>query len=146
MNDLINNNWFISIATGLIVLAIPHIFKFLVNIKHHLSKKGIIGKFFRDAGVKELRKIKAIRRDDVLVNREIIRCHAYQGIFWLSMMIYFWFIISLSILSEDFRRYATQDHLSYNILAITGGFPVYIFEFLYLIKRDFAEKILKHRK
>ena len=146
MNEIMSNNWFISIVAGLIVLGIPHIFKFLINIKYHLSKKGVIGKFIRNSGIKELRKIKAIRRDDVLVNREIIKCHTYQSIFWLSMMIYFWFILSLTILSEDFRRYIVQDQLTYNILAIIGGLPVYIFEFLYLIKRDFSENLLKNRK
>ena len=37
MNDLINNNWFVSIVTGLIVTGIPKVFNF---IKHHLGKKG----------------------------------------------------------------------------------------------------------
>ncbi|OTG94232.1 hypothetical protein [Acinetobacter sp. ANC 3832] len=146
MSNFLDNNWVVGISTGLIVLAIPHILKFLVNIKHHLSKKGIIGKFIRNSGIKELRKIKAIRKDDILINREIIKCHAYQSIFWLSIMIYFWFILSLTILSEDFRRYIVQDQFTYNILAIIGGLPVYIFEFLYLIKRDFSEKLLKYRR
>lgn len=150
MSDFFNNTWVMGICTGLIAsfifYVIPHIFKFFVNIKHHVSKKGIIGKFLRNSSAKELRKVKAIRKDAVLVNRAVIQCHAYQIIFWLSMMIYFWLIFSLMILSDDFRRYITQDNLTYNILAVLGALPVYIFEFLYLIKRDFVEKLLEYRK
>lgn len=146
MTDFLNNNWVVSIISGFLVLVIPHIFKFLINIKYQLSKNGSIGKFLRNSAVKQLRKIKNIRHDTILVNREIIRCHAYQIVFWLSMMIYFWFIISLTILSDEFRKYIIQDNLTYNILAIIGGLPLYIFEFLYLVKRDFVEKLLKYRK
>lgn len=146
MNDLINNNWFVSIVSSFIVVMILSVFKFLVNLRHHLSKKGLIGKFIRYCSAKELRKIKYIRKDVILVNREVIRCHTYQIIFWLSMMIYFWFILSLSILSDEFRKYIIQDHLTYNILAILAGLPLFIFEFLYLSKRNFVENLLKYRR
>lgn len=150
MSDFLTNAWIVNIITGIIscfiYYAISRIFKFFVNIKHHVSKKGVIGKFFRNSSVHELWKVKAIRRDAVLVSREISQCHTYQAIFWISMMIYFWLIIALTILSEDFRAYITQNRLTYNISAVMLALPVYIFEFLYLIKRDFIKTLLKYRK
>lgn len=146
MNEIINNNWFIGIITGLISYIIPKFFKFLINIRYHLSKKGILGRAIRYYDLKRLRKIKVILRDDTKIQREIIKNYAYLIIFLLSMMTYFWLIICLTILSSDFRFFVNNDKLIYNIYAITIGFPIYIFELLYLNQKYFVDQIYKFRK
>ncbi len=146
MNEIINNNWFIGIITGLISYIIPKFFKFLINIRYHLSKKGILGRAIRYYDLKRLRKIKVILRDDTKIQREIIKNYAYLIIFLLSMMTYFWLIICLTILSSDFRFFVNNDKLIYNIYAITIGFPIYIFELLYLNQKYFVDEIYKFRK
>ncbi len=146
MNEIINNNWFIGIITGLISYIIPKFFKFLINIRYHLSKKGILGRAIRYYDLKRLRKIKVILRDDTKIQREIIKNYAYLIIFLLSMMTYFWLIICLTILSSDFRFFVNNEKLIYNIYAITIGFPIYIFELLYLNQKYFVDEIYKFRK
>lgn len=146
MNEIINNNWFIGIITGLISYIIPKFFKFLINIRYHLSKKGILGRAIRYYDLKRLCKIKVILRDDTKIQREIIKNYAYLIIFLLSMMTYFWLIICLTILSSDFRFFVNNDKLIYNIYAITIGFPIYIFELLYLNQKYFVDEIYKLRK
>lgn len=146
MNEIINNNWFIGIITGLISYIIPKFFKFLINIRYHLSKKGILGRAIRYYDLKRFRKIKVILRDDTKIQREIIKNYAYLIIFLLSMMTYFWLIICLTILSSDFRFFVNNDKLIYNIYAITIGFPIYIFELLYLNQKYFVDEIYKFRK
>jgi hypothetical protein len=143
MNELINNNWFVSIATGLIVMVIPKVFDF---IKHHLSKKGIVGKLIRKSNLSTLIYVRKTLKDEVKINKEIVKYYAYLIIFLLSLMIYFWLIICLTILSENFRIYANNHNLTYNIFILIGGFPIYIFELLYLNQKDLVEKIFKFRK
>lgn len=146
MNEIFNNNWFISIVAGLISLIIPKIFKFLINIKYHLSKKGILGRVIRHFDLKKLRKIRIILRDDTKIQRELMKNYAYLIIFLLSMMTYFWLIICLTILSSDFRFFVNNYELTYNTCAIAIGFPIYIFELLYLNQKYFVEEIYKFRK
>jgi len=62
------------------------------------------------------------------------------------MMTYFWLIISLSILSEGFRLYATNNNIAYIILVVIAASPIYIFEILYLNQKDLVGKIFKYRK
>jgi hypothetical protein len=102
MNEILNNNWFVGIVGGLITLIIPKLFKFLINIKYHLSKKGILGRAIRHFDLKRLRKIRVILRDNTKIQRELMKNYAYLIIFLLSMMTYFWLIICLTILSSDF--------------------------------------------
>lgn len=146
MNEIFNNNWFIGIITGLISYIIPKLFKFLINIKYHFSKKGILGKILRNFDLKRLRKIRIILRDDTKIQREIMKNYAYLIIFLLSMMTYFWLIICLTILSSDFRFFVNNQKLIYNFYAITIGFPIYIFEWLYLNQKYFIDEIYKFRK
>ena len=146
MNEIFNNNWFIGIITGLISYLIPKLFKFLINIKYHFSKKGILGKILRNFDLKRLRKIRIILRDDTKIQREIMKNYAYLIIFLLSMMTYFWLIICLTILSSDFRFFVNNQKLIYNFYAITIGFPIYIFEWLYLNQKYFIDEIYKFRK
>ncbi|CAM4196145.1 hypothetical protein F901_00834 [Acinetobacter dispersus] len=146
MNEIINNNWFIGIITGLISYIIPKFFKFLINIKYHLSKKGILGRAIRYFDLKRLRKIRVILRDETKIQKELMKNYAYLIIFLLSMMTYFWLIICLTILSSDFRFFVNNEKLIYNIYAITIGFPIYIFELLYLNQKYFVDEIYKFRK
>ncbi|WP_151765712.1 hypothetical protein [Acinetobacter colistiniresistens] len=143
MNDLFNNSWFVGIVTGLIVLAIPKLFNF---IKYHLGKRGVIGKFFRKSNLKTLKRIRLIRNNETKVTHELIKKYCYLTIFLLGIMIYFWLIISLSILSSDFRSYINQKTLMYNVSTITIGLPIFIFEILYLNQKDFVEKLFKFIK
>lgn len=143
MNELVNNNWFVSIATGLIVMGIPKIFNF---IKYHLGKKGKVGRCIRKSNLKTLLHVRMTLKDEVRINREVVKYYAYLIIFLLSMMTYFWLIISLTILSEGFRLYANNHNVAYNILVIIAASPVYIFEILYLNQRDLVNKIFKYRK
>lgn len=62
------------------------------------------------------------------------------------MMTYFWLIICLTILSSDFRFFVNNEKLIYNFYAITIGFPIYIFEWLYLNQKYFIDEIYKFRK
>ena len=142
MNDLINNNWFVSIVTGLIVTGIPKVFNF---IKHHLGKKGKIGRCIRKSNLKTLLYVRKTLKDEVKINREVIKHYAYLMIFLLSMMAYFWLIIGLSILSENFRLYATNHNLAYILLVVITASPIYIFEILYLNQKDLIDKIFKFR-
>jgi len=146
MNEILNNNWFIGIVGGLITLIIPEAFKFLINIKFHLSKKGILGRAIRYFDLKRLRKIRIILQDDTKIQKETMKNYAYLIIFLLSMMIYFWLILCLTILSSDFRFFINNYKLTYNIYAITAGFPIYIFELLYLNQKYFVDQIYKFRK
>lgn len=142
MNELINNNWFVSIATGIIVMGIPKVFNF---IKYHLGKKGKVGRCIRKSNLKALLYVRKILKDEIKINREIIKYYAYLIIFLLSMMIYFWLIISLTILSEGFRFYAKNHNLTYNILVVIAASPIYIFEIVYLNQKDLVKKIFKYR-
>ena len=146
MNEILNNNWFVGIVGGLITLIIPKLFKFLINIKYHLSKKGILGRAIRHFDLKRLRKIRVILRDNTKIQRELMKNYAYLIIFLLSMMTYFWLIICLTILSSDFRFFVNNEKFIYNIYAITIGFPIYIFELLYLNQKYFVDEIYKFRK
>ena len=146
MNEILNNNWFVGIVGGLITLIIPKLFKFLINIKFHLSKKGILGRAIRHFDLKRLRKIRVILRDDTKIQRELMKNYAYLIIFLLSMMTYFWLIICLTILSIDFRFFVNNEKLIYNIYAIAIGCPIYIFELLYLNQKYFVDEICKFRK
>jgi len=85
-------------------------------------------------------------KDEVKINKEIVKYSAYLIIFPLSLMIYFWLIICLTILSENFRIYANNHNLTYNTFILIVGFPIYIFELLYLNQKDLVEKIFKFRK
>lgn len=143
MNELVNNNWFVSIATGLIVMGIPKVFNF---IKYHLGKKGKVGRCIRKSNLKTLLHVRNTLKDEMKINREIIKYYAYLIIFLLSMMTYFWLIISLTILSEGFRLYANNHNIAYNILVVLAASPIYIFEILYLNQRDLVNKIFKYRK
>ena len=143
MNELVNNNWFVSIATGLIVMGIPKVFNF---IKYHLGKKGKVGRCIRKSNLKTLLHVRKTLKDEIKINREIIKYYAYLIIFLLSMMTYFWLIISLTILSEGFRLYANNHNVAYNILVVIAASPIYIFEILYLNQRDLVNKIFKYRK
>lgn len=146
MNEILNNNWFIGIVTGLISYIIPKFLKFLINVKYHFSKKGIIGKSFRYFDLRSLQKIRVILRDDTKIQRELIKNYAYLIIFLLSLLTYFWLIICLTILSADFRVFIHEKTLIYNIFAISTGMPIYIFETLYLNQKYFINKIYKFRK
>lgn len=146
MNEILNNNWFIGIITGLISYIIPKLLKFLINIKHHFSKNGVLGRFFRYFDLKSLRKIRIILRDDTKIQRELMKNYAYLIIFLLSFITYFWLIICLTILSTDFRFFINEKTLIYNIFSITIGIPIYIFEILYLNQKYFVNKIYKFRK
>lgn len=143
MNELVNNNWFVSIATGLIVMGIPKVFNF---IKYHLGKKGKVGRCIRKLNLETLLHVRKTLKDEIKINREIIKYYAYLIIFLLSMMTYFWLIISLSILSEGFRLYATNNNIAYIILVVVAASPIYIFEILYLNQKDLVGKIFKYRK
>lgn len=143
MNELVNNNWFVSIATGIIVMGIPKVFNF---IKYHLGKKGKVGRCIRKSNLKALLHVRRILKDEIKINREIIKYYAYLIIFLLSMMIYFWLIICLTILSEGFRFYATNHNLTYNIFVVIIAFPIYLFEIFYLNQKDLVNKIFKYRK
>lgn len=142
MNELVNNNWFVSIATGLIVMGIPKVFNF---IKYHLGKKGKVGRCIRKSNLETLLHVRKTLKDEIKINREIIKYYAYLIIFLLSMMTYFWLIISLSILSEGFRLYATNNNIAYIILVVVAASPIYIFEILYLNQKDLVGKIFKYR-
>ncbi|WP_151808150.1 hypothetical protein [Acinetobacter ursingii] len=143
MNEILNNNWFVSIVTGLLFYILP---KFLLKIKYHFSKKGILGRAIRYFDLKRLRKIRIILQDDTKIQKETTKNYAYLIIFLLSMMTYFWLLRCLTILSSDFRFFINNDKLTYNIYAITAGFPVYIFELLYLNQKYFVDQIYKFRK
>lgn len=93
MNEILNNNWFVSIVTGLLFYILP---KFLLKIKYHFSKKGILGRAIRYFDLKRLRKIRIILQDDTKIQKETTKNYAYLIIFLLSMMTYFWLLLCLT--------------------------------------------------
>jgi len=152
MDFLINSNWWFqliaqTIISAIILIVVKKIYlKLSTNITNPFNKKGFIGKKIRRLRLKDLKKVKNIRLDKVRISQEIVKKYAYLTIFIISVLIYFWLIICLTILSEDFRIYTNTKTWIYNFFVIIVGSPIYIFELLYLNQKDFVEKIFKYRK
>lgn len=152
MEFLTNPSWWMQLAiqavvgAGLIVI-IKKIYSLVSNkFTNPFKKKGFIGRFIRYFDLKNLRKIRVILKDETQINRETIKQYAYLSIFLLSMMIYFWLLICLSILSEDFRVYSNKKAWIYNVFVLIIGSPMFIFEILYLNQKSLVDKIFKFRK
>lgn len=152
MNFLIDTTWWAeltiqTIASGLILLLIKKTYTtFSSKITNPFNKKGIIGRFIRYFDLKNLKKIRVILRDDAKITREITKNYAYLIIFTLSMMIYFWLIICLTILSKEFRIYTNSEIWVYNIFVLIVGSPMYIFEILFLNQNNYLKKIFKYKR
>lgn len=121
-------------------------FIFSSRIINPFKKKGFIGRFIRYFDLKNLRKIRIILKDETQINRETIKQYAYLSIFLLSLIVYFWLLICLSIPSEDFRVYTNKKAWIYNIFVLIIGSPMFIFEILYLNQKSLVDKIFKFRK
>lgn len=151
MNFLTDISWWLQLVIqtligGFILLLIKKFYLIISSrITNPFKKKGFIGKFIRYFDLKTLRKIRIILKDETKINREVIKYYVYLAIFLLSLMIYFWLLICLTILSKDFRIYANSEIWSYNIFVLIIGSPMYIFEILYLNQKSLVDKIFKYR-
>lgn len=152
MNFLTDTSWWLQLVLqtligGFILLFIKRFYLLTSNrITNPFKKKGFIGKFIRYFDLKRLRKIKVILKDEARINREVIKNYVYLAIFLLSLMIYFWLIICLTILSEDFRIYTNTKICIYNFFVLIVGSPMFVFEILYLNQKNLVDKIFKFRK
>lgn len=151
MNFLTDTSWWLQLviqavfSAGLLFI-IKRIYSTVSSrVTNPFKKKGFIGKFIRYFDLKILRKIRVILKDETKINREVIKYYIYLAIFLLSLMIYFWLLICLTILSKDFRIYANSEIFSYNIFVLIIGSPMYIFEILYLNQKELVDKIFKYR-
>lgn len=151
MDFLTNSTWWLQlfiqtiVGATLLLLVKKIYYKLALKIKNPFNKRGFIGRIVRRFRLKDINKIKSIRQDRMKITQEISKKYAYMIIFIISILIYFWLIICLTILSEDFRSYTNKIWL-YNFFVLIVGSPIYIFELAYLNQKDFVQKLFKYKK
>lgn len=156
MNEIILNLqtpawWFTTFFPIIIVFLLGIFLKKLKEptkkyFRHVFSKNGLIGKLFRKSKLKELQKIRKIRKDDILVTQEIVKTYTYLILFILSGFILFSIFIIFSNASREIGQLLNTDFFTFIFLVLFITSPAYLFEYLYLKQNDFLKNILRYRK